>query len=303
MLTRLIAGMAAGGGVLLVVRGLVPRPPALAAALADLERPRRAMASPGSPAGGAAGFGAVRERLGDTALRLLRAIGMAVERDAPDLRVTGCSVERFAADKVVTAWAFAVIALATTAVLSVGGVALPWGAVALVVLGGAAAGFVVPDLSLRARAEARRRELRHALGAFLDLAVIVVAGGGGVETALHHASASGEGWAFTEIRRALDASRLAGEPPWAGLTRLADALDVGELRELAASMGLAGEHGARVRSSLSAKAASIREHQMAEVRAEAEEATEKMSVPTVLMLFGFIAFVLYPALQFVLEGL
>ena len=51
-------------------------------------------------------------------------------------------------------------------------------------------------------------DFRYALSLFLDLVVIVLAGGGGVETALYDAANAGSGWAFGELRRALNAARL-----------------------------------------------------------------------------------------------
>src|SRR3546814_6359339 len=63
-------------------------------------------------------------------------------------------------------------------------------------LGGLAMGLVffsVPDLTLRSQAEGRRRDFRHALGSFLDLVVIGLAGGAGVESALADAASIGRG--------------------------------------------------------------------------------------------------------------
>ena len=107
------------------------------------------------------------------------------------------------------------------------------------------AGFVLPDLGIHAEAEARRRDFRHALGSFLDLVVIALAGGGGVETALADAASVGEGWAFDELRHSLDAARLARDTPWSALERLGNELGVAELGELAASVGLAGCRGSQ----------------------------------------------------------
>ena len=74
-------------------------------------------------------------------------------------------------------------------------------------------GFVLPDLGIRADAARRRRDFRHALGSFLDLVVVALAGGGGVETALSDAASIGNSWAFAYLRRALDGARLARRDP------------------------------------------------------------------------------------------
>jgi Flp pilus assembly protein TadB len=198
---------------------------------------------------------------------------------------------------------FAALPVLASVVAAAGGASLPLGMTAVATLALAPIGFAVPDALLRSEAAARRRDFRHALGAYLDLVSIVVAGGSGPEGALHDAVRSGNGWAFRELEMALESARLAGAPPWEALARLGEELGVTELVELAASVSLAGEHGAKVRASLTAKAASIRDHELSETEAEAQAATEKMAIPVVLMLFGFLVFVGYPAMDNVLTGL
>ena len=56
--------------------------------------------------------------------------------------------------------------------------------------------MAVAPMMWRSKASERRRNFRHALGSFLDLVVISLAGGGGVESALTDASEIGRGWAF-----------------------------------------------------------------------------------------------------------
>ena len=87
------------------------------------------------------------------------------------------------------------------------------------------------------------------------------------------------------------------------MERLGNELGVAELGELAASVGLAGSEGAKVRASLAAKAASLRSHQLAEAETTAQAATEKMSLPVVLLFAGFLCFIGYPAIERVLAGL
>lgn len=293
ILPGLLAGMGLAAGCLALARGIAPSPPPLSKALARL-----AVSSAGE-----ATAPAVSGRVGAVAVAALRASGADGPGLRRDLRVLGRAVEQHAVTKLVAAWSSGLLAVVTGAVLVAGGVGVPWALVSAGAVSAAALGFVVPELTVRGEAERRRRELADALSSYLELVVVLLAGGGGTETALHDATRAGDGPLFVELRGALERSRLAGQTPWAALDRLGADLGVVELQELAASMTLAGEHGARVRASLAAKAESMREHRLARIHAEAEEATEKMSVPTVLMLFGFIAFVLYPAMQFVLTGL
>jgi tight adherence protein C len=120
---------------------------------------------------------------------------------------------------------------------------------------------------------------------------------------LADAAGVGEGWAFAALRRALDQARLARETPWAALGRLGDELGVGELSELAANVALAGTEGAKVRASLAAKAVSLRTHELAEAETADQAATERMSLPVVLLFAGFLFFLGFPAVERVLHGL
>jgi Flp pilus assembly protein TadB len=167
----------------------------------------------------------------------------------------------------------------------------------------AAAGAVVPFVALKAAAAERRQAFRHALGCFLDLVAVRLAGGAGVDSALTLSAASGVGWAFSELRQALAEARLMGEAPWTGLDRLGTAIGVGELNELAASVTLAGDEGARVRGSIAAKARAIRTHGLADAESAAQSASERMSLPVVLLMVGFVVFLGYPAVMQVLTGL
>ena len=221
-----------------------------------------------------------------------------------DLAVLGRSTERHLAEKVTLGIVGLHLDPASARPAGVGRHhALHWRCRCGVRWYGGLAGFVLPDLGIHPEAEARRRDFRHALGSFLDLVVIALAGGGGVETALGDAASIGEGWAFNELRHSLDTARLARDTPWSALERLGNELGVAELGELAASVGLAGAEGAKVRASLGAKAASLRSHQLAEAESAAQAATEKMSLPVVLLFAGFLCFIGYPAIERVLAGL
>lgn len=290
MVPAVLAAMGMAG-LLLIVRGYRPPPRPLAAVFTDLERPRWDAASTGAP---------WRTRASSLALALVDGSGRDSQALRRNLAVVGRSLERHALDKLAMAALGFALPVGFTVVVRLGGVPMPLGLAGVCALAGAGFGFVYPDVTLRSEAAARRRDFRHALGSFLDLVTIILAGGGGVESALEAASAAGDGWAFARIRRGLAVSRLNRESPWAVLARMAEDLDVPELAELASSIGLAGESGAKVRQSLAAKAASMREHELAEAQAAAETATERMSAPVVVMLLGFILLIGYPAIANVL---
>jgi hypothetical protein len=69
---------------------------------------------------------------------------------------------------------------------------------------------------------------------------------------------------------------------------------VPELTELAAAMALAGTEGARVRASLSARAAAMRSAATAETETDAEKASSRMSVPLLVLGLGYLLFLLWP---------
>ena len=291
MITALVLGWCAGLGVLLVVRAVAPGRVRLADALAALERPHR-----GIPA-----TTAIDERLGRRAATLpILAGALGGERLRTDLRVTGRTTSRHALEKLAAAIAGLAVPPVLALLMAANGVRVGPGVVVVAALALAAAGFVLPDVLLREAAKQRRAAFTAALSSYLDLVNVVLAGGAGIETALEAAADAGDGWAFAELRSALARSRGLRQSPWQCFAELGDELGIAELRELAASVQLAGQQGARVRASLAAKAASLRGHQLAAVEAAAHAASERMAVPTVLMFVGFLLFIGYPAVAEIL---
>ena len=167
----------------------------------------------------------------------------------------------------------------------------------------AAAGFVLPNQLLRASATKRRRNFLHAFSSYLDLTNVLLAGGAGTETAMVAAADAGDGWAFDEVRSALIRARSARRSPWSELSSLGQRFNLPEIIEVAGSVQLAGEHGARIRSSLAAKADSMRYRQMGEIEAQAQASTERMGIPMVVLFISFITLIGYPAVTTVVGGL
>ena len=287
LLAVIATGAGVGFGLFLIGQALFPPPVALHIALADLRRPRRAITDTGqlSP-------GRVTERAGMVVVRILEATGLVdVGLLGRRLRTLDKTVEAHAYEKLVTGAAGLGIPVVFTIVAAVGGVNITAGWTAALAVAFGLAGFMYPDLGLTERIERRRRDFRHCLSAYLDLVTIILAGGGGLETALHTAADLGDGWAFTEIRSALRRARLTNRTPWDVFDELGEELGVDELRELAAAAHLAGDQGARIRASLAAKADSMRSSQTAAIEAQAESATEKMLLPVVTLVVGMILFI------------
>lgn len=290
ILPAMLAGATVGAGLLVAARGLIAPPlPRLERRLVELYEPLPV-----------AGQSVLQRRWQTWALQMVSATGNDLRPLRRDLAVSGMTIERHAVAKLTFAVAGAGLPLVVAIVWSVAGITVPIGAIALMALLAGAAGFFMPDLLLARRAAQRRRDLRYALSLFLDLVVIVLAGGGGVETALYDAANAGSGWAFGELRRGLNSARLQRTSPWAALSQLGDALGSAELIELASSVELAGTSGARVRESLRAKAISARDHELAEAESEAVAASERMGAPMVAMFVGLMLLIGYPAMATVL---
>jgi len=132
---------------------------------------------------------------------------------------------------------------------------------------------------------------------------VLLAGGAGVETALVAAAEAGDGWAFERLRESVVRARSARRSIWDELARFGARVGIPQIEEVAGSVRLAGEHGARVRLSLAARADSLRQRQMGELEAAAQSATERMGVPMVGLFLAFIVLVGYPAVALVLDGL
>jgi tight adherence protein C len=296
VITALLLGAGFGVGLWALAVWLVPPRPALGAVLARTSAPP----PPAILATDNAGWAA---RLGRPFVAPLRALGLPGDRLAGDLRVIGCPVSTHLAHKATWAVAGVLAPVLLSLLLAVAGLSpgFEFPVIAGLVL--AAAGFVVPDMRVRVEAAKARTGFRHALSAYLDLVWITLAGGAGVDSALGDSVRIGRGWAFAQIRHALTTARLTRTAPWTTLRQLGEELDVTELSELAASVSLAGTEGAKVRTSLAAKAAALRTHQITDAEGDAQAATERMSLPVMVLFLGFLVFIAYPAVTQVLHGL
>lgn len=289
--TAALAGAALGLALWALAAARWARP-SLAERLSDpeptpVERPRRPET----------GF---LSRIGRVGVPLLRAAGLPGPRAVRNLRVCDRAAGGYLAEKVSGVLVGLLFPPLVGMLLASFGV-LPPTFVSLLSWGG----FLVlmwfaPDLSLNDEATKRREEMRRTLSGFADLVVVSLAGGAGVSGALTDASAHGGGWAMTAIRDALREASLTRTPAWRILRDLGERYDTPEFAELSASLHLAGADGARVRGSLAAKAKTLRVQFLAEMEATAQSATERMSLPVVLLFTGFLVLLGYPAMSLIL---
>jgi tight adherence protein C len=289
----LLAGAITGLGLLAVYVAVRPAKPTISGTLARLDAHRpTAEISAASVREGLTGW---RGALGRSMAQALADRGITMTSTRADLNVMGRSVEGHLASTVlfgVGGLIFGPVMVGLMAVIGLrAGFALPVALALLFALVAAA----LPTLELRSEAAKRRRDFRHATGAFLDLVAMNLAGGRGVPEALTMASQVGTGWPFARLRDALAFARLQGLTPWAALGRLGDELAVEELRDLAAALTLVADDGAKVRASLGARAATLRRRELAEAEGKAGERTQSMLVAQLLICLGFLLFLAYPA--------
>lgn len=299
MIGYLLLGVGFGVGVWLLLVWAVPPRPALGVVLARYAATDQ---PPGplivAPAG--AGWAV---RAGRPLAGALAGLGLPGARLRRDLAVLGTDPADHLAAKAALAVTGLLGPAVFSAVVAATGIRSPLVLPLAAALACAVAGFIAPDVSVRREAARRRAEFRRVLAAYLNLVRVLLAGGAGVDGALSDAASIGRGWAFGQINRALTVARLTRTTPWARLRQLAEELDVPELAELAASISLAGTEGARVRASLAAKASALRVRELAETEGAAQAATERMSLPVVVLFAGFLVFIGYPAMATVLNGL
>jgi tight adherence protein C len=282
-------GALAGCGILLAYSGLVPRRASLAQVLHAITPPAPISAGPRLEPGGWAA------RAGRPLVPVLAALGLPRRSLAADLAVCDRSGQRHAAEQATAAVTGLAAPPLLATLLWAAGSPTGWTLPAWSSLAAGVAAAALTDRRVRRQAARRRGELRHALSVQLDLTMMGLAGGAGTEQALVDAAQIGDGWGHRQLRYALHAAHSARLPVWDTLDQLGQTTRVAELSELAAAVGLAGAEGARIRTTLAARAAALRQRQITAIETAAAQATERMALPTGLLLVGFMITIIYPA--------
>ena len=140
-------------------------------------------------------------------------------------------------------------------------------------------------------------DLRHQLGAYLDMVTMLLAGNTGYEGALEQAARAGDGLLFRELRRRMREVATTGQSLVRALELVADDYGIVELEQVAATATLSANEGAPVARSLSAKCATLRSTLAAEQEAAARVRNDKITPPLVGMALLFMALIIYPALN------
>ena len=170
------------------------------------------------------------------------------ERTRADLALLERPAEVYAGSCVLAATVGALAGPLLWALAAVFGVGVPWLVPVWAVIAGATVGWFVPRLVLRSQAAAARVSFRHALGAYLDLLVMLLGAREAPDRRWNSRRRGGSG-----VEMPGGARRLSGSGVDT-LGALGRRVDVVELVEIAAAGSLAGESGA-VRRSLIIKPA------------------------------------------------
>src|SRR5262245_4631130 len=298
MTLALFFGALVGGGVYLLVRLMMRPAPTVRSTIARIDAGRTGYRSVTASAAGEhelGGLDKVKASLGRRLEIEAANRGWRFGRLRRDLAVMNQPFSTMLATKTLFAIGALIIVPLWWYIAALAGVTLPTLAPAVVTIGAAMVAFFLPDLALRQEAERRRRDFRHVVGSFLDLVAMNLAGGRGLPEALMTASTIGDHWAMARIRQALANARLIGITPWDAMARLGEDLGVEELRDLASALALAGDEGAKIRSSLLARAASLRRKELADVEGKAGERSQSMLVAQLVMISAFFLFLAFPA--------
>lgn len=301
LLLALLGGGLVGLGLLTLTVALRPARVGIAAGLARLDATRgRPTYSISEAILSTEGLSRWQLRVGARLARALESRGLPIRSVRADLALLGRSLEGFLAGTVLFAVGgllFGPVLVGLALLLDVQlGLSVP---LALAVLF-AVLGALLPLAALRREAAKRRQDFRHAVGAFLDLVSMNLAGGRGVPEALTAAASIGGGWPFARLRDTLTFARLQGLTPWAALGRLGDEVGLNELRDLSAALTLVADDGAKIRASLAARAATLRRRELAEMEGKAGQRSQSMLVAQMLIVLGYLLFLAFPAVSRIL---
>ena len=281
----MLLGAGFGLGVAMVWYGLFPPRPALAQVLDLLRRP------PSPPL-------TSRQRRYRLLGAPLARLGLPSQGTRHDLALLDRDVNTFLAEQAAATGLGVLAAPILAGLWGAGGIVPLW----LAILGGLV-GYRWTLARVRAPAQRRRAQLRHTLSVVQDLVAVAMAGGAGVDEALDDATSVCTGWATDLLRHTLHTARLTREPVWQALTALGEDTGVTELTELANAIKLAGNEGARIRTSLTAHAAAMRSRATAEMETSARAAGVRMSLPVLVLALAYGLWLLYPALTPMSTGL
>lgn len=270
--------------VIVVIGAFIPTRPSLLAALDRMRRPMAASAD-------------------DDPHRWDERVGAWVQSRVPggrffavpttDLRLVGIAPSTFFRNKTF----FAALGLVFPSLMGLIFNLIGWFPIALplaLAIPLAVAGWFLPDRDLRRRADSARKDFARSVAVYLELVAAERKRGAPAARALTSAAEVGTTWVFVRIQEELTRARLAGTPPWTALNGLAEEIDVPELADVAKIVRLSGEEGASVAQTLHGRGRTLRTQLLNDEHAQANRASERMSIPLTFLAFVFVGIVLTP---------
>ena len=156
--------------------------------------------------------------------------------------------------------------------------------------------WFIPTYNVIDDAKKARVEFNRALGAYIDLVALERNAGSGPRQSMEAAAAIGDSWVFRRIGEELARTRWSGITPWEAMRHLDDELGVPELNDLADIMRLSSEDGAQVYNQLRARSASMRSAMLNAQKAQANEVSERMTLPMAILGMIFLIILIAPSL-------
>lgn len=294
MILAMLVGAVGGTGLLLLAYTIAPPRVDLAAAVGRLDARRKAAPIPLTESPNWA------QRIAVLAGSHLSGRGLIRVGMRENLALAGRTLEQHFVTKFAVALVGLLLPVGVAVVLAAAGLHVAMTAPLILSLALAVGFFFVPDLALAQAAEMRRKELRRALACYLDLVAMSLAGGRGVPEALSDAAQIGRGRGFDLLADSLAQARYSGTSTWEAFADLGNRTGVSELRDLGSALALVADDGAKIRDSLSARAATSRSRQLAEAQGDAEHASESIKNAHLLLGFAFLVFLAYPAIAAVM---
>ncbi|MEV4559058.1 type II secretion system F family protein [Kitasatospora sp. NPDC049285] len=300
MILTMLTGAACGLGLYLLVRALLPGRPRAATVVARIDALRSTAPAPvAGPLSPRASVVSVHGRLTKLAGPRMSAFfasqGWTPASQRANLALLERSTDAFMAQKLLFSAAGLVVGPLLAAALWLLGVTdsalSPLWLTLLAVLGC----FFLPDAEIATEAAKARLEFQRIISVYLTLVHLNLAGGAGLPEALKSSSEVSDAPPMLRIRRALDEARLQRVAYWAAPGRLGEEVNLPDLVDLTSTLRLVAADGARVRDSLKARADTLRKRELARLHSKAGAAGQSMTVAQMLLCFGFLIFLGYPA--------
>ncbi len=162
---------------------------------------------------------------------------------------------------------------------------------------------ILPILKLKQEASMVRENNQTIISAYLDLVSICLAGGMGLEESLTTNATIGNSIVMEKLRSQFAISSQLNDPLWNAFLNVSFDLNIPLLKEIASVFKISGTEGAKIKASISRKAQSLREKRLINEESKANSVTERLFLPSVLLLLGFLIFVGYPAIEKIFIGL